>query len=78
MAILSVSNGLPINNGLNLFTTVVGSGVTMTNLFQKVLPASINLRYDANGNLVWDGLHGYDYDCANELTRVTLTNAWKS
>ena len=38
----------------------------------------MTLRNDANGNLVWDGLHGYDYDCANELTRVTLTNAWKT
>ena len=38
----------------------------------------MSLRYDANGNLHWDGLLAYTYDCANELTAVTLTNCWKT
>ena len=32
---------------------------------------------DPNGNLIWDGMKAYDYDCANQLTRVTVTNAVK-
>jgi RHS repeat-associated protein len=35
------------------------------------------LSYDLNGNLISDGLHGYSYDCANELVQVTLTNQWQ-
>jgi RHS repeat-associated protein len=63
---------------LNTFTTVVTSGnATMTNFLTQSLPASQKLSYDLNGNLVSDGSRGYDYDCANELTRVTLTNQWK-
>ena len=74
----AVTDGVELNNGLNQFTAVVSSGLTMTNVFLKMLPASVNLRSDLNGNLVWDGLKAYDYDCANELTRITVTNAWKT
>jgi hypothetical protein len=33
-----------------------GFSVTMTNSVRELLPASVNLRYDLNGNLLWDGL----------------------
>ena len=74
----AVPGGVALNNGLNTFTTVVTSaGLTMTNLMTRNLPASQNLSYDLNGNLISDGMLGYDYDCANELVRVTATNQWK-
>jgi RHS repeat-associated protein len=74
-----VTNGLTINNGLNTFTAIATSNsVTMTNKLLQVLPNTVNVAYDANGNLVSDGLHGYDYDCANELTRITVTNTLKA
>jgi RHS repeat-associated protein len=74
----AVTNGLVLNNGLNEFTAVISSGLTMTNVFPQVLPATVTLAYDTNGNLVSDGLHGYAYDCANELVQVTVTNFWQT
>ena len=79
----AVAGGVAVNtlqyNGVNTFTTVVTSaGVLLTNLTTEYVPASVNLRYDGNGNLLWDGLLGYAYDCANELTAVTLSNCWKT
>ena len=74
----AVANWVAINNGLNVFTSVVTSGrLLLTNLMSQNLPASQNLSYDLNGNLISDGLHGYSYDCANELVQVTLTNQWQ-
>jgi len=74
----AIPAGVVLNNGLNTFTTVVTSaGRTMTNRMSRNLPASQNLSYDLNGNLISDGLLGYDYDCANELVRATATNQWK-
>jgi RHS repeat-associated protein len=75
----AAANGVAINDGLNIFTAIVTTASsTMTNSMTKTLPASVNFTYDLNGNLTSDGLHGYDYDCANELTRETVTNSWKT
>jgi len=74
-----VSVNILQNNGLNEFTTVVTSaGVTQTSVNPELVPGSVNLRYDANGNLAYDGLLAYTYDNANELASVTLSNAWKT
>ena len=71
----ALTNGLAINNGLNVFTAVATSNsVVMTNKLVEFLPTAVNLANDANGNLISDGLHGYEYDCANQLTRITVTN----
>ena len=75
----AAANGVALNDGLNEFTTVVASGAArLTNVTAAVLPAAVTLRYDGNGNLVWDGWLAYSYDCANELTGVTLTNGWRT
>ena len=71
----AVTNGVAITNGLNILTAVVNG--TMTNRTRELLPESVTLRNDPNGNLIWDGMKAYDYDCANQLTRVTVTNAVK-
>jgi hypothetical protein len=42
----AVTNGLALNNGLNEFTAVISSGLTMTNVFPQMLPAAVNLVYD--------------------------------
>jgi RHS repeat-associated protein len=68
-----------ITSGLNVFTAIaVSNSVAMTNATLANLPTSVSIANDANGNLISDGLHGYDYDCANELTRVTVTNILKA
>lgn len=75
----AVTNGITITNGLNVLTAqTVSNSVTMTNRLVEFLPTAANLHYDLNGNLISDRLHGYDYDCANELTRVTVTNILKA
>jgi hypothetical protein len=64
-----------LNNGLSTFATIATSrGKAVTNLLPQNLPAAQNLTCDLNGNLTSDGLHGYVYDCANELTLVPLTH----
>ncbi len=66
-------------DGLNIFTNILTiAGSSFTNQLVKNLPTSANLSYDLNGNMTGDGLHGYEYDCANQLTRITQTNKFKS
>jgi RHS repeat-associated protein len=75
----AATNGVAINDGANTFTAVVTAASSlMTNSMTKTLPASVTFACDLNGNMTGDGLHGYDYDCANELTRITVTNSWKT
>jgi RHS repeat-associated protein len=64
---------------LNQLTAVVTTGgLTMTNSLLTLLPATVTLSYDADGNLTWDGLLAYTYDGADELTGVILPNGWKT
>ena len=75
----AVAGGVPLAAGLNVFTGgVTVAGVTRTNQLSTALPVTVTLRYDANGNLIWDGLIAYGYDNANELTSVTVTNCWRT
>lgn len=77
----ATTNGLTLNNGNNLFVTAgsnsSGALVVSTKTATK-LPVTVNTTYDLNGNLVSDGIKGYDYDDANQLIRVTVTNGWRS
>ena len=72
----AVASGLNIVDGANTLTNVLNG--TITNTVREVLPVTAALRYDANGNLLWDGVLAYMYDCANELTSVTVTNGWRT
>jgi len=75
----AVTNGVSLADGLNVLTAVaVSNSVPMTNKTVEFLPASVGIANDANGNLISDRLHGYDYDCANQLTRITVTNILKA
>jgi RHS repeat-associated protein len=75
----AVPGGITLTSGQNQLTAVVtAGGLTRTNSLLQTLPATVALRYDGDGNLTWDGLLAYTYDCADELTAVTLTNAWKT
>ncbi|MEI6074610.1 MAG: RHS repeat-associated core domain-containing protein [Verrucomicrobiota bacterium] len=72
----AVTNGVNIANGVNYLTNVVNG--MLTNVARERLPVTVSQRYDQNGNLVWDGMKAFEYDCANELTRVTVTNGWQT
>lgn len=64
----ATTNGLTLNDGNNLFVTAGSNGagtlVVSTKLATK-LPATVNPVYDLNGNMVSDGLKGFEYDDAN-------------
>jgi len=67
-------------NGDNAFIAIAQDGYNRkdTNSVTVNLPATVNYIYDANGNLTSDGTRGFDYDDENQLTRITVTNSWKS
>jgi RHS repeat-associated protein len=73
------AQNVPLVNGANTFTNVLTQGgLSLTNQTTMTLPISANLSYDLNGNLISDGQYGYQYDSANELTTIILTNRLKS
>jgi RHS repeat-associated protein len=73
------ASGVGLNDGMNTFTAImVTAGGSFTNSTSKTLPASVRLTSDLNGNLIYDGQKAYQYDCANELTSVTVSNSWRN
>lgn len=72
--------GFSLSDGTNAFTAIAtdSGGASATNAVNVNLPESPSYVYDANGNLTSDGTKGYEYDDENQLTRITVTNAWKS
>jgi RHS repeat-associated protein len=77
----ATTSGMTLNDGNNLFVTAgsnsSGALVVSTKMATK-LPVTVSPVYDLNGNLVSDGLKGFEYDDANQLVRVTVTNQWRS
>ena len=69
---LSVSNNVFTNIALNVYNTKT------TNIVSLNLPLSVNLGFDANGNLTNDGLRSLAYDSENQLTNITQPGSWKS
>jgi len=66
--------------GTNIFTAIARDslGRSDTNTISINLRYPTYLVYDLNGNLLSDGLRAFDYDDENQLTRVTVTNSFKS
>jgi RHS repeat-associated protein len=73
------ATNLSLANGNNTFTNVAVNlyGVRVTNTLTVNLPQSVNLGFDANGNLTNDSLHSLAYDAENQLTNVTVANNFK-
>src|SRR5207249_1797686 len=49
-----------------------------TNAVTVNLPATATFQYDLKGDLTSDGRRGLDYDDENQLTRITVTNTWRT
>jgi RHS repeat-associated protein len=63
----------------NSFTNIVNySGQNFTNVTTANLPASVNFQYDADGNLIFDGVRGFTFDDEDRLASITITNFWKT
>ena len=75
-----VLTNVTLVNGTNSFTAIAKDnlGRIDTNIVTAYLPTNVVFQYDANGNLVFDGLRAFDYDDENQLIRVTVTNSFKS
>jgi RHS repeat-associated protein len=67
-------------DGTNTFTAIGKDnlGRVDTNIVTAYLPASPSYVYDANGNLIYDGIKFFEYDDENQLTWLTATNYWRS
>ena len=77
----ATTEGITLANGTNVFVTTGSNSagaLVISTLEKAVLPVTVNCTYDLNGNITSDGLKGFEYDDANQLTRITQTNAWKS
>ena len=75
----SVTN-LTLNNGSNTFTV---TGLDMGNHTQRYsfvanLPATLSVQSDLNGNILKDGLRNFEYDDANRLARIIVSNQWRT
>ncbi len=73
-------DGFTLVDGTNTFTAIAQDnlGRSATNAVGVWMPLSASFQYDLNGNLLSDGRRGFDYDAENQLTRVTVTNAWRT
>jgi YD repeat-containing protein len=69
----------PVSGG-NTYTATATDGLSRTSqdTVYVNLPASVSFAYDANGNLLNDGRRYFEYDPENQLTAVTVSNAWRS
>jgi RHS repeat-associated protein len=67
-------------DGVNTFTAIAQDayGRRATNTVTANMPFTVSYQYDANGNLTSDGQRLFYYDDENQLTNVTVANAWKS
>jgi RHS repeat-associated protein len=74
------STNQPWVSGNNTFTAIAKDvyGRKDTNSITANIQLTNSYIYDLNGNLLSDGIRGFDYDDENELIRVTMTNSWKS
>ncbi len=75
----ATTNGVTLANGNNTFTASLrnSGGQALTNAPTLNLPASVSLYYDYDGNLTNDGLRYFEYDDADRVTAVTVSNAWR-
>jgi RHS repeat-associated protein len=68
-----------VSGGTNTFTAIASDGSRSdTNAVTVSLPGSVTFQHDSNGNLTSDGRRAFEYDDANQLTAVQVTNAWRS
>jgi RHS repeat-associated protein len=79
-ATFASTNGFTPVDGNNIYSATARDslGRTTTGTVSAYLPASASYTYDKNGNLLNDGKRFFEYDEENQLTAVTVSNAWRS
>ncbi len=71
------------NNALsdtNTFTLIARNvyGTNVTNTIVSVLPSSLSISNDLDGNLITDGTRWFEHSPDDQLTAVTVSNAYRS
>ncbi|MEI2722125.1 MAG: RHS repeat-associated core domain-containing protein [Verrucomicrobiota bacterium] len=80
MAAPEARTNIALADGNNTFTAIAQDsyGRLATNSVTTYLPATLTCSYDLNGNLRTNGNRVLEYDDENQLTAVTVSNAWRS
>jgi RHS repeat-associated protein len=74
-------SGNALANGVNTFTAVAtqtGTGTQDTTVSTINIPTSPTFNYDANGNLIWDGLKSFTFDDQDQLVSIQQAGQWRS
>lgn len=68
------------DNGVNWYnaTATDSLGRSSQDAVTNTFATSVSYAYDASGNLLNDGQRFFSYDDENQLTSVTISNAWRS
>jgi YD repeat-containing protein len=80
-ATFATASGLTLHNGNNMFVTAgsnAAGALVVSTVTTSTLPVSVSFSYDANGNLLSEGLKTYGYDDLNQLTNVTVGGVSKT
>jgi RHS repeat-associated protein len=75
------TSGFALADGPNTFTNIAINyygTASATNVLTVDLPASIQLQFDANGNLTNDGARSLSYDSENQLTNIMASGQWRT
>jgi RHS repeat-associated protein len=72
--------GATLSDGANSYAASAtdGDGRSSSDSVSFNLPTTNSFSYDSNGNLISDGTRHFEYDDENQLTAVTVSNAWRS
>ena len=74
------ATNLTLADGNNTFTITAKNIYSVTNnsTITLKLPASLTYQYDLNGNLLTDGTRMFQWDAANQLTNLYVTNTFQT
>ena len=77
----ATTSGLTLRDGNNMFVTTGSNSsgaLVLSTISSNQLPMTVNFSYDLNGNLTSDGQRVLEYDDANRLTAVTVSNLYRT
>ena len=80
-ATFATTNGVPLRDGNNLFVTAGSNAVgelVVSTVTSNRLPVAVGFNYDLNENLLGDGQRVLEYDDANQLVAVTVSNLYRT
>ena len=77
----ATTSGLTLRDGNNMFVTTGSNSsgaLVLSNITSNRLPVTVSFGYDLNGNMLAEGQRVLEYDDANRLTAVTVSNLYRT